>query len=222
MRGKALKFVGIMGGVVGAIVIAFGAKTLVDTSTVPPPPKPYDVAMYDVYSALIPNIEEHWLNRLIDPPPEEVLIRVETLSFQDSGLDAAGKPSTEGVLLTGKQFKEAVDSAFADYLKRNTGVLELQRKFNLPHYDLFTKAEQKSMSKGACVAFQQKYPGYERWIKLSAVGFNQDQTVAVVYFVETRATRTCGMFEKGGYRGLQKRGGKWHLLANQAFSDWVS
>jgi hypothetical protein len=106
-------------------------------------------------------------------------------------------------------------------------MLELQKKFNLPRYDLFTKAEQQSVTEGAaaCLGFQQKYPGYQRWIELSAVGFNQDQTVAVVYFVELRATSNfCsgGMFEKGGYRMLQKRDGKWRLLANQVFSDVAS
>ena len=77
MGGKALRFVGIMGGVVGAILIALGAKTLVVTSPLPSPPKPYDVAMYDVYSALIPNIDP-WLSHLLDPTPKDVLIRVET------------------------------------------------------------------------------------------------------------------------------------------------
>ena len=167
MRGKALKLVIITGGVVGAIVIALGAKTLVDTSTVPPP-KPYGVAMYDVYSALIPNIEESrcpsrllgcWLNRLSVPTSEEVLIRVETLTFQGSGLDAAGKRTMGGELVSDERFKPAVDSAIADYLKRNTGILELQRKFNLPHCDLFTKVEQQSITKSAaaCLAFQQKH-----------------------------------------------------------------
>lgn len=224
MRSKALKFVSITGGVVGAIVFAIGAKTLVDTSTATPPPKPYDVAMYDVYSALIPNIEESWLNRIIEPPPQEVLIRVETLTSQDSGLNRA---SPEGRLVPEERVKQAVDSAITDFLKRNTSMLELQRKLNLPHYDLFTKAEQRSISKGAaaCLEFEQKHPGYHRWIELSAVGFSQDQTVAVVYFVESRATRNfCsgGMFEKSGYRMLQKRDGKWRLLANQVFSDVAS
>jgi hypothetical protein len=224
MRGKALKFVSIAGGVVGAIVIALGAKILVNTSPVPPPSKPYDVAMYDVYSALIPNIEKSWF----EPPPGEGLIRVETLSFQDSGLDAAGKPSTAGEIVSDERFKPAVDSAIADYLKRNKQSFQLQRKFNFPDYDLFTKAELQSIIKGAdpCLAFQQKYPGYLRWVELSAVGFNQDQTVAVVYFVESKAT-TRGFcsgwsFENGGYRVLQKRDGKWSLLANQAFSDWIT
>jgi hypothetical protein len=224
MRGKALKFVSIAGGVVGAIVIALGAKALMNTSPVPQPSTPYDVAMYDVYSALIPNIEKSWF----EPPPGEGLIRVETLSFQDSGIDVAHKPSTARELVSDERFKPAVDSAIADYLKRNKQSFQLQRKFNFPHYDLFTKAELQSISKGAaaCLAFQQKYPGYQRWVELSAVGFNQDQTVAVVYFVELTATTEgfCSgwTFANGGYRVLQKRDGKWSLLANQAFSDWIT
>lgn len=220
MRGKALKFVSILGGVVGVIVIALGAKTLVDTSTGPPPPKPYDVAMYDVYSALIPNIEQSWLPRLIDRPsdfrPEEVLIGVETLTFQCcSVFDGAAEPPSFAGLVTDKRLKQAAESAIADYSKRNANMLELQRKFNLPHYYLFTKAEQQSTSNAAaCLAFQQKHPGYERWIELSAVGFNQDQTVAVVYLVETRATKDfCIVWtsKTGEGRMLQNLGGKWQL-----------
>jgi hypothetical protein len=219
MRSKASKLMIITGGVVGAISIALAAKTLVDTSSVPPPPKPYDVAMYEVYSALIPNTEESWLNRLIDPPPQEVLIRAETLAFQNSGINGAYGLSPEGRLVPEQRLKQAVDSAIADYLKRNTTIRELQRKFNLPHYDLFTASEQRSINKGDASgrAFQEKPHGYKRWIELSSVGFNQDQTVAVVYFVERR-----GSFWKAGYRMLQKRGGKWRLLANQVFSDVVS
>jgi hypothetical protein len=214
MRSKASKLMIITGGVVGAISIALAAKTLVDTSSVPPPPKRYDVAMYEVYSALIPNTEESWLNRLIDPPPQEVLIRAETLAFQNSGINGAYGPSPEVGLVPEQRLKQAVDSAIADYLKRNTTILELQRKFNLPRYDLFTASEQRSINKGDASGrtFQEKPHGYERWIELSSVGFNQDQTVAVVYFVETR-----GSFWKAGYRMLQKR-----LLANQVFSDVVS
>jgi hypothetical protein len=88
MRGKALKLA-IVGGVVGAIVIALGAKTLVDTSTVPPSPKAYDVAMYNVYSDLLSQQEGPWLYRtlyqLLHPQPEAVLIRVET----EAGYDGA-------------------------------------------------------------------------------------------------------------------------------------
>jgi hypothetical protein len=100
-----------------------------------------------------------------------------------------------GITYTQKRFKQAVDLAIADYLKRNTSILELQRRFNLATYDLITKAEEKAvLDKGvsgcACRVFQQKYGGYERWVELSAVGFNQDQTVAVVYVVEWRGDGT--------------------------------
>lgn len=204
MRNKALKVAGIVGGVVGAMIIALVAKTLVDTSTVPPPPKTYDVAMYDVYSDLIPNLHDDFINSLIDPLPQQVLIRVETLADEE--------------------LQRPLNSAIA--AKRNASSLDLQKRFNLPYYDLFTNAEYRSIFKSAaaCLAFQQKYPGYERLIALSAVKFNQDQTVAVVNFVEERGTREfCngGSFANGGYRTFQKRGGKWRLLANQAFSDWA-
>jgi hypothetical protein len=199
MRGKALKLA-VVGGVVGAIVIALGAKTLVDTSTVPPPPKPYDVAMYDVYSALLQSQEGPWLYRvpfqLLHPQPEGVLIRVDTLSLQDSMPyeslrdslpNEANRPSPGLGILPEERFKPAVDAAARDYLKRNTGVLELQRKFNLPQYDLFSKAEEQAFLKGDPSACQ-KYAGYVRWVELSAVGFNQDQTVAVVHFIEWGAS----------------------------------
>ena len=197
-------------------------------SSPPGPPKPYEEAIYDVYSGLLNGemTQRSLLNRLFDPPPHEVLIRVETLTFQDSGLDAAGKPSTDEELVPDKQFKQAVDAAVADYLKRNNSMLELQRRFTLPRYDLFTKAEEQSIFKGAaaCLAFQQKHPVYKRWIELSAVGFNRDQTVALVSFVETSATKDfCigGTFKRGQGRVLQNRGGKWHLLADPMFSDWI-
>jgi hypothetical protein len=236
MRGKALKLA-IVGGVVGAIVIALGAKTLVDTSTVPPSPKPYDVAMYDVYSDLLSQQEGPWLYRtlyqLLHPQPEAVLIRVETEPGYDAGEEMASLAEKQMPsraldkvsipLVPEKQFQQAVDSATADFLKRNKTILELQRKFHLPHhYDLFAKVEEQAFLKrdpSAC----QKYAGYERWVELSAVGFNQDQTVAVVHFIDWGG-RPCNntiVGAKGKYRMLQNRGGHWHLLASQIFADWI-
>lgn len=169
-----MKFAIIMAGVVGAFVIALGAKTQEDTSTPPPPPKPYNEAMYDVYSALLQERE----------PQQGVLIRIETLSFKDpSPYEPHGSQRWLGIDPKEERFKPAVDSAIADYLKRNTDVLELQKKFNLSHYDLLTKDEEKGFQFGAH-SLCQKYSGYERWVELSAVGFNQDQTVAVVHFID--------------------------------------
>ena len=219
MRGKALKFAIIM-GVVGAIGIALGAKTQEDTSTAPPPPKPYNEAMYDVYSALLQEQELH----LGPQQPEGVLICAETLSLKDpSPYEPDGARRLLGIHPEEERFKPAVDSATEDYFKRNTDVLELQKKFNLPHYDLFTKDEEKGFYFGAH-SLCQKYSGYERWVDLSAVGFNQDQTVAVVHFIDWRG-HPCkfhsligGTFKD---RMLQKRDGKWHLLPSRIFSDWI-
>ena len=232
MRGKVLKFAIIMGAVVGAIGIALGAKTLGDTSTAPPPPKPYNEAMYDVYSDLLQEQElpEAARQRLLSlhlplpQQPEGVLIRVETLTFQDSGPTKDLGLPRELAILPDESFKPAVDSATADYVKRNTDVMELQNKFNLPHYDLFTKDEEQAFYTGAPSACQ-KYSGYERWVELSAVGFNQDQTVAVVHFIDWRG-HPCNspatiIGAKGKDRMLQKRDGKWHLLPSRIFSDWI-
>ena len=216
MRGKASKFAIIM-GVVGAIGVALGAKTQEDASKAPPPPKPYNEAMYDVYSDLLQEREPQ--------QPEGVLIRVETLTFQEPGPSGppTGLQRWLGIEPEEERFKPAVDSAIADYLKRNTDVLELQKKFNLPHYDLFTKDEEKSFHFGAHSACQ-KYSGYERWVELSSVGFNQDQTVAVVHFIDWGG-HPCNFHSLIGATGkdrmLQKRDGKWHLLPSRRFSDWI-
>ena len=110
-----------------------------------------------------------------------------------------------------ERFKQAVDLAVADYVKRNSGVQKLRRKFSLPTYDLISEAEEQALLKehdpskedSACRAFQTKYPGYDRWVELSAVGFNEDQTVAVVYMVEWRGSRQLcsgGISGNGGYK----------------------
>jgi hypothetical protein len=231
MRSKALKFAIIM-GVVCAIGIALRARTQENTSTAPPPPKPYNEAMYDVYSALLqePELPEAARQRLLSlhlPLPQEpdgVLIRVETLTFQEPGPTQYDGLPRELAILPEDRFKPAVDSATADYVKRNTDVLELEKKFNLPHYDLFTKSEEKAFYGGEASACQ-KYSGYERWVELSAVGFNEDQTVAVVHFIDWRGHRcndgTHGMLVGATFkdRMLQKRDGKWHLLPSRIFSD---
>jgi len=231
MRSKVLKFAIIMGAVVGAIGIALGAKTQENTSTAPPPPKPYNEAMYDVYSALLqePELPEAARQRLLSlhlplpKEPEGVLIRVETLTFQEPGPTQYDALPRELAILPEDRFKPAFDSASADYVKRNTDVTELQKKFNLPHYDLFTKDEEKAYYGGEASACQ-KYSGYMRWVELSAVGFNEDQTVAVVHFIDWKG-RTCnGRTIVGATfkdRMLQKRDGKWHLLPSRIFSDSI-
>jgi hypothetical protein len=216
-------------GILAALVLATAAIRLPRDFNVPPP-KPYEMAMYDVYSDLL-QAQVSWWDQLIDPRSEAVLIRIETEPGQYH--QVRGLAYVEASLVPEERFKQAVDSAIADYAKRNSGVLELRRKFSLATYDLISEAEEQVMLKehdptptgSACRAFQKKYPGYDRWVELSAVGFNEDQTVAVVYMVEWSGSRPLcrgGIFGHGGYRMLQKQDGKWHLLKNQVVSDWLT
>jgi hypothetical protein len=216
-------------GILAALVLATAAIRMTSDFKVPPP-KPYEMAMYDVYSDLL-QAQRSWWDRLIDPRSEAVLIRTETEPGQDH--QVRGLAFVEASLVPEQRFKQAVDSAIADYAKRNSGVLELRRKFSLPTYDLISDAEEEAVLQkrdptprdSACRAFQEKYHGYDRWVELSAVGFNEDQSVAVVYMVEWRGRGPLcsgGIFGHGGYRMLHKQDGKWHLLKNQEFSDWIT
>jgi hypothetical protein len=230
MHRDTLKAAGrVVVGILAALVLATAAIKLPRDFKVPTP-KPYEVAMYEVYSDLL-QARRSWWEELIDPRSEVVLIRTETEPGQDHQLGEVA--SVAAHLVPEERFKHAVDLAIADYVKRNSSVLELQRKFSLPTYDLISEAEERALlreqepKKGdsACREFQQKYPGYDRWVELSAVGFNADQTVAVVYMVEWRGSRPLcrgGIFGDGGYRMLQKHNGKWHLMRNQVFSDWTT
>ena len=217
MEGRALKFLSITAAAVGVIAIALGAKALVDRSNSNSLPKPYDVAMYDVYTALIPNTEEVWLNRVLAPPAKDVFIRDKTVSVQDPTIIGYEPPSPVGRIVPENRFAEAVNSAIADYLKRNTTTLKLQPRFKLANYHLFARPDRKFGKDDDSGAFVQSRPASARWIELSAVGFNSDQTIAVVYFDEM-----SGSFWDGGFRMLQKRGRKWYLLHNQVFSDVIS
>lgn len=191
-----------------------------------PQPKPYEVAAYEVYSDLL-HQQPSWWERLIFRRPVDVLIRVETEPGQDR------QANTLVLLPKDERLKQAVDEAASDYVKWNGSVLQLKREFDLPRYDLITTAEEQAVLKdegkpqagSGCWQFTRNHPGYYRWVELSAVGFNKDQTVAVVYIVEWDGRAPLcemGIFGTGGYRMLQKQGGWWRLIESRTFSDWTT
>jgi hypothetical protein len=194
----------------------------------PGPPKPYEEAIYDVYSGLLNEEMTHrpLLNKLIDPIPEGLLIRIDTTI--ETGTAVIG---VYDLLNKGWSGSGPEASAWADFVRRNkgSGSFELQRKFNLPKYDLITKAEEEAVLKDqgteslGCREFVRKHPDYYRWVELSAVGFNEDQTVAYLYMVEWRGSRQLclGIFGHGGPRILRKRNGKWYLTETGG-ADWVT
>jgi hypothetical protein len=204
----------------------------------PSSPKPYEEAIYDVYSSLLIGeiTQRSLLDKLTNPIPEGVLIRIDTTIDTGSGHGAGFEPnpaSLPGNIASQERFDKAVSSAAADYTRRNKESLQLQRKFNLPDYDLITKTEEEAVLKdeghdqegSGCREFARKHPDYYRWVELSAVGFNEDQTVAYVYLVEWRGSRQLchlGIFGHGGPRILHKRNGKWYLVDTGVFADWVT
>jgi hypothetical protein len=188
-------------------------------------PKPYEVAIYEVYSDLLRTdlTDRSWFERLIGPIPEGVLIRIET--GQDHG------PSLIGDIKPQEQFDKERSSAAEDFVRRNKNPFLLQKKFNLPKYDLITTAEEEAVlnnegrDQEGCREFMRNHPNYRRWVELSAVGFNEDQTVAYLYIAEWSVSPQLCKQEASGHGGLRilsKRSGKWYIVEGGAFADWVT
>jgi hypothetical protein len=193
-------------------------------------PKPYEVAIYEVYSDLLrTELTDPWFERLIDPIPEEVLIRIETRIEEASyGPKTA---SLIGDIKPQEQFDKELSSAAEDYVRRNKKPFLLQKKFSLPKYDLITTAEEEAVlnnegrDQEGCREFMRNHPNYHRWVELSAVGFNEDQTVAYLYIAEwSGSTQLCKqeVSGHGGLRILRKRLGEWHIVDTGRFTDWIT
>jgi hypothetical protein len=165
--------------------------------------EPYDVAdAYQVYSALIPKVSSN-------PETNTWFIRIDTFPLlrHGSSLDARDR----------KKLKQArgADTALDDYLKVNEKHWLLQRKFTLPRpYKLVTRDEIKAM-------FPDDFRGGsfgELWLELSAVGFNANKTLAVVYMASFCTTQCC--CAEGNSYVLQKQNGKWQVSSETGC--WIS
>jgi hypothetical protein len=163
--------------------------------------EPYDVAeAYEVYSAIIPT-------EVQDPKTHMWFIRIDTLPI-GHGSSRVYDPS-DGAR---EEWEKArgqtpVDTALDDYVKVNAKTWLLQRNFTLPKaYKLVTRDEIKAMF---------PHPGGfgNPWIELSAVGFNADRTMAIVYMTSHYSGEGKSFF-------LQKHNGKWEVLSG--LSCWVS
>jgi hypothetical protein len=161
--------------------------------------KPYDVdEAYKVYSAILPTIGESPLVIGTETRTPEICLQP---------LDA----QSERVL------RPAIDN----YLELNALPWQLQKHFDINrHYELLAEEELKatfrdgmngSPSLGGWKTFYERHPDSEGWIELSAVGFNADKTIAVVYM-----GYYCGSGCSGGeFRALEKNAGKWQLLTGR-------
>lgn len=167
-------------------------------------PKPYeDGEAYTVYSAVLPS---EWPWRAAHA--KSLVIRSETKNYE-----MCLRPENES--------EEIVGPAISDYLKQNAKPWLLQQQFSIElPYQLVTAGELKSaLDRGGWQGFYTQFPDSGGWIELSAVGFNADKTVAVVY-----TGHSCGMLcGGGGFHVLGKKDGKWMPLKWKGSScSWAS
>jgi hypothetical protein len=167
-------------------------------------PKMYeDGDAYEIYSALIPS---EWPSRVAKA--KSLVILAETTNY-------------EMCLRPDKESEAKVGPAISDFVKQNEKPRLLARKFNVGMpYQLVAAAKLKSVfDRGSWEEFYRQYPQSGGVIEVSAVGFNADKTVAVVY-----TSHSCGGLCGGGdYHVLQKKDGKWVPLAwSGTVCSWVS
>jgi hypothetical protein len=150
-----------------------------------------DPDAYEVYSAILPRA---WYAQEV----KLLVIRSATEGYKSC-------------LVPEKESQALVGPAISDYVKKNEKAWQLQPLFNLElRYQLITADESLStIERGTWQRFFQEHPNSGGWIELSAVGFNDEKTVAVVYMGH-RCPMMCG---GGNFYVLQKKGGKWLPLS---------
>lgn len=150
---------------------------------------------YEVYSAILP---DQWTWR--DAKASALVIRAETVSHE-----MCLKPDAKSA--------ELLDPAIADFVKVNSTPSVLQQMFNISKpYELIDSETLMAPFKAAGVngwkSFNAIHPNSAGWIELSAVGFIEDKSIAVVY-----VGHSCGgLCGGGGFTVLRKIGGIWKPL----------
>jgi hypothetical protein len=154
-----------------------------------------DVEAYSVYSSILP-----------DTSP--LVIREWTTTY-----DLCLRPLDD-------QSEKVLRPALDDYLKVNSKAWLLSPSGGSRQYIIFPEGELEStftsgtdgvQSEKGWKTFFQRHPSYQGWMEVSAVGFNPDKTIAVVY-VGYHCGDECG---GGEFKAMQKQDGKWRLLTGK-------
>jgi len=163
------------------------------------PPEAYNVPeAYGVYAAILPS---EWAWRVANA--KKLIVRREIQTYC-----MCLQPEGES--------KKVMDPAIADWLRLSQTKWLLQKNLQIEKpYEMVAAADIQSIfdqTKAGILdgwtAFNEKYPGSGGYIELSAVGFNNEKTVAIVY-----VGHHCGSLCGGGvFHVLQKTEGKWQPL----------
>ena len=162
-----------------------------------------DADAYEVYASILPS---EWPLRVSHA--KQLVILRETKSYQ-----MCLKPASES--------EAKVGPAISNYLELNKTKWLLQPKlsFEIPYQFLDPGGFQALMSQGRWNAYYRQYPDSGGLLEFSAVGFNPDKTIAVVYM-----GHSCGDLCGGGtFHVLEKIDGKWKPLEWKGSScAWAS
>jgi len=160
--------------------------------------QPLDEA-YQVYSTVI-------RKRYVNDSTKMILVFAETTPNKDRG----SQPDRENLRLI---LMPLTQSTLDSYKENGKKVTKLEEKLDLPvTYTLITRAEFDEMfSRDNFSGWEnlyRKYPKVSGIIWLSEIGFNSDQTQALVY-----VTHGCGATRgEGGYFLLAKESGAWKVV----------
>jgi hypothetical protein len=156
---------------------------------------PYeDQKAYEVYSAILPL---EWPLR--HAHAKRLIIQSET-----KGYEMCLRPETE--------WQDKIGPAISDYVRANAkaSLLQPRIKVGVPYQLIIADELMSTIQTAGWEGFHQRYPDSGGWMELSAVGFNVNKTVAVVYMGH-HCGPLCG---GGGFHVLEKKDGKWVAL------DW--
>src|SRR5215510_12986687 len=157
---------------------------------------------YEVYSAILTS---EWPVRV--QHAKSLIIQTETQNYQMC-------------LRPEKEWQEKLGPAISDFVRLNAKPWLLQRRIDSETpYELVAAADLRSTMQAGWEGFYQRYPNSGGWVEVSAVGFNNDRTVAVVYM-----GHHCGGLCGGGcFHVLEKKDGKWVPLEWRGSSSaWAS
>jgi hypothetical protein len=163
------------------------STTVAQNSTVA---KPYEsVDAYQIYSLLLPQEESYGFAK-------------STLVIQE---ETASNAAVEGACLSAEvanRFKGAI----SDYRRSQTKNWHLQRQFQIEKpYEIVDKATIGPLLKGGWDRYHDQYPRSGGYIFMSAVGFNKNKTLAIVY----TGSICGGLCGRAQFHLLEKTQGHW-------------
>ena len=171
------------------------------------PAEPYRVPeAYEIYSSLFMDGSAASADLA-----KKMVIRQETIPPSDMCL----KPEGESIAW--------LAPVIGDFIQKNNRPWLLQQMFTMPRsYEFISARDLDSMFTNGAPGWKQfyeRYPGSAGFVQVSAVGFNAEKTIAVVYV----AHGCGGLCGAGGFSVLEKKDGKWQEMIWKGSScAWVS